>query len=121
LAIALMIGVSGMAMGLQSAAVKRLGLPGIATTYITGTFTSLFSGMVHHHWGPGKTEKDQQAAKSMLRLQAAVFLTYALAAVASGALYSRWPTAVTLLPLLAIGSVTIYMYFRHHRRHEDGK
>src|SRR4029077_11727293 len=29
------------AMGIQSAAVRRLGVPGIATTYITGTLTSL--------------------------------------------------------------------------------
>ncbi len=117
LVITLMIAVSGLAMGLQSAAVKRLNLPGIATTYITGTFTSLFAGLVHHHWGPGPGEKDAHAAKSTLGLQAAVFLTYTLAAVASGALYRRWPTVVTLLPLIAIGSVTIYMYFRHHRRH----
>src|SRR6185295_12552486 len=30
-----------LAMGIQSAAVRRLGVPGIATTYITGTLTSL--------------------------------------------------------------------------------
>ncbi|HKE31970.1 MAG TPA: YoaK family protein, partial [Candidatus Angelobacter sp.] len=37
---------SAFAMGLQSATVKRLNLPGIATTYITGTMTSLISGLV---------------------------------------------------------------------------
>src|SRR5438105_457423 len=120
LVVTLMVAVSGLAMGLQSAAVKRLNLPGIATTYITGTFTSLFAGLVHHHWGPGPGEKEAHAAKSTLRLQAAVFLTYTLAALASGALYRRWPTVVTLLPLIAIGSVTTYMYFRHHRRHDEG-
>lgn len=116
LVITLTVAVSGIAMGLQSAAVKRLNLPGIATTYITGTITNLFSGLVHHHWGP--RDKDPQAAKSTLRLQAAVFLTYTLAAVVSGALYRRWPVIVTLLPLIAIGSVTVYMYVRHYRRHQ---
>jgi uncharacterized membrane protein YoaK (UPF0700 family) len=112
-----MVAASGLAMGLQSATVKRLNLPGIATTYITGTITSLFSGLVHHHWGSGPRDVDPSAVKSTLRLQAAVFFTYTLAAVASGLLYRRWPAAVTLLPLIAIGAVTVYMYFRHYRRH----
>jgi hypothetical protein len=30
-----------LAMGIQSAAVRRLGIPGVATTYITGTLTNL--------------------------------------------------------------------------------
>ena len=37
----LLIVLSALAMGVQSAAVRRLGVPGIATTYITGTLTSL--------------------------------------------------------------------------------
>jgi uncharacterized membrane protein YoaK (UPF0700 family) len=39
--VAVLIGRSGLAMGIQSAAVRRLGGPGIAMTYITGTLTSL--------------------------------------------------------------------------------
>src|SRR5712692_9884775 len=35
-----------LAMGIQSAAVRRLGVPGIATTYITGTLTSLMVDLV---------------------------------------------------------------------------
>src|SRR5262249_26011730 len=37
---------AGGAMGIQSAAVRRLGVPGIATTYITGTLTSLMVDLV---------------------------------------------------------------------------
>jgi uncharacterized membrane protein YoaK (UPF0700 family) len=32
---------AALAMGLQSTAVQRLGIPGVATTYITGTLTSV--------------------------------------------------------------------------------
>jgi len=38
---AMLIGLSAIAMGIQSAAVRRLEVSGIATTYITGTLTHL--------------------------------------------------------------------------------
>ena len=41
-----LIALSAVAMGMQSAAVRRLNLPGIATTVVTGTLTSLMSGLV---------------------------------------------------------------------------
>ncbi len=117
-AIILIIVFSGLAMGLQSAVVRGLNLPGIATTYITGTITNLFAGLVHHWGHPTETESDRQQMRDLrsnLRLQAEVFLTYALAAVACGALYVRWPAATALLPVLAISAVTIYMFVRHRQ------
>lgn len=114
----LIIVFSGLAMGLQSAVVKRLNLPGIATTYITGTMTSLVSGLIHHwrHQPESEVEyEERRHAWSGMRLQAEVFLAYALAAVACGALYVRWPAVLALLPLVAIGAVTAYMFVRHHQ------
>jgi len=111
--IAALITLSAFAMGMQSAIVKRLNLPGIATTYITGTMTSLMSGLVHH-WKaekelPEEAEELIQAERSMA-LQAWVFILYALAAVASAVLYRHWPAVVALLPLAAIVAVTISVY-----------
>ena len=40
------IGLSGLGMGMQSAAVRHLDVPGVATTYITGTLTTLVAGTV---------------------------------------------------------------------------
>lgn len=114
----LMICLSGFAMGMQSAAVKRLNLPGIATTYITGTMTSLISGLIHH-WGTeeedGDEEEDSEVEKS-LALQAWVFVLYTLAAVASALIYRHWPSGVALLPLVAIIAVTISVYKQHPPR-----
>lgn len=111
-----MIVLSGFAMGIQSAAVKRLNLPGIATTYITGTMTSLIAGLIHH-WGAEENAQDEKEDLSSMSppvaLQAWVFLLYALAAVASAVLYKRWPAGVALLPLVAIIAVTISIYSVH--------
>src|SRR5262245_17231808 len=43
---ACLIALSALAMGLQSAVARRLNIPGIATTYITGTLTTLVAGLV---------------------------------------------------------------------------
>src|SRR5262249_50712685 len=112
---------SALAMGLQSAAVKRLHLPGIATTYITGTITSLFTGLVHHlaprarlarAGHPGIAPKFNPS----LRLQAEVFLAYSVAALISAFLYMHWPSAVAWLPVAAIGVVAISMGLRPPRK-----
>jgi uncharacterized membrane protein YoaK (UPF0700 family) len=43
---AILIGLSALAMGVQSAAGRRLDVSGIATTYITGTLTNLIARLV---------------------------------------------------------------------------
>src|SRR5260370_12710428 len=112
---------SGVAMGVQSAAVRRLKLPGIATTYITGTITSLFSGLVHH-WRPAPADEGETTLSDTavgfqkpvdpsrsLALQAEVFLSYTIAALACAALHARWPYAVALLPLIPIIALHVSM------------
>jgi uncharacterized membrane protein YoaK (UPF0700 family) len=117
----LLIVTSGIAMGMQSAAVKRLSLPGIATTYITGTITSLFSGLVHH-WlartahaphlaNPASSTTRGSSMRHSLALQAQVFFAYTIAAFLSAAIQTRWPSAVAVLPVLAISGIGIYMLF----------
>jgi len=111
-----LIVLSAFAMGLQSATVKRLNLPGIATTYITGTMTSLVSGLIHH-WRNEKEDPEEAqnliATERSLALQAWVFILYALAAVVSALLYRFWPAGVALLPLVAIVAVTVSVYVQH--------
>ena len=40
-----LVGISALAMGLQSAAVRKLPVGGVATTYVTGTLTGLLAGL----------------------------------------------------------------------------
>lgn len=109
-----MISLSGLAMGMQSATVTRLNMPGIATTYITGTMTSLISGLVHH-WGAEEEESEQEELKEerSIALQAWVFVLYATAAFTSGLVYRHWPSGVAPLPLIAIIVVTVTLYGHH--------
>jgi uncharacterized membrane protein YoaK (UPF0700 family) len=121
LALECLIVLSGFAMGMQSATVKRLNLPGIATTYITGTMTSLIAGMVHH-WGSDDGEgsdenkEDSTGLDPSVALQAWVFVLYALAAMTSALTHKYWPSAVALLPLAAITAMTATVYVQHPPR-----
>jgi uncharacterized membrane protein YoaK (UPF0700 family) len=112
----LLIITSGIAMGMQSAAVKRLSLPGIATTYITGTITSLFSGVVHN-WFVQRDRVSTEhpvTAPSMrhsLGLQAQVFFAYTIAAFLVAMIHFRWPSVAAVLPVVAITTIGVHMLF----------
>jgi uncharacterized membrane protein YoaK (UPF0700 family) len=109
----ILIALSAVAMGIQSAAVRRLNLPGIATTVITVTITSLIVGFVrwlHVTVVSSRTEEPAGASATSNRhlgLQAGVFLTYVAAAAASGLFQNRFSLAVGLSPLVAITPVLL--------------
>jgi uncharacterized membrane protein YoaK (UPF0700 family) len=114
----------GVAMGIQAAAVRRLGVPGIATTYITGTVTSLFvdlvgwiraaalrSGITGSADPPGEAKPWEQR----VGLLAAVFVAYGLGAMVGGVLQSRASPLVTVLPLVAVTLVATNAFVRYSR------
>jgi len=97
-----LIAMAGVAMGVQSGAVHRLRVPGVMTTYITGTLTNLMSDLTagvrrSQDAGPGAPAPERRVG-----LLVAVFFVYALGALAGAVLYRRSPTLMTLLPALAV-------------------
>ncbi len=124
----ILIVLSAVAMGIQSAAIRHLKVPGIATTYITGTLTSMVAGFVvwlhrvnilpvpadavETDIGPAASPAER---KHGARLQAAVFSVYLVAAVASGFLQARQSRFVAWSPLLAVGFVVLNAFLRHRR------
>jgi uncharacterized membrane protein YoaK (UPF0700 family) len=108
-----LIGLSAVAMGIQSAAVRRLNLPGIATTVITGTITSLVAGLVRWLHLTYVSSPSEEAAGNTsgrgrnLGLQAGVFFVYVAAAVSAGIFQRRVPLIVGLSPVVAIGLVLL--------------
>lgn len=102
-----------LAMGIQSAAVRRLGVPGIATTYITGTLTALMVDLI----GPlsARVRRARVADESPLAswerkvgLLSAVLAVYALGALVGGLLHARASPLLTLLPLVSVALVVAH-------------
>jgi uncharacterized membrane protein YoaK (UPF0700 family) len=89
-----------MAVGAQSGAMVQLKIPGIVTTYITGTWTTLLSGLVH--FKKDEEPKIKQEYEHGLAMQAGVLGSYFLAAVLSGWLFRHLPVAVGAVPALAM-------------------
>jgi uncharacterized membrane protein YoaK (UPF0700 family) len=124
-----LITLSALAMGIQSAAIRHLKVPGVATTYITGTLTSMVAEFTTWLYrlriSPLAADPTGQSAQLDVpqarryhgaRLQALVLLVYVLAAVVSAFLQARHSRLVTLSPLLAVGLVVLSACLRH--RHE---
>lgn len=121
------------AMGIQSAAVRRLGVPGIATTYITGTLTSLMVdllGWLRSMAAPLPVPKtvdrtvDQSSPwmpwEQRVGLLAAVVILYCFGALVGGVLESQSPPLASLSPLAALLVVVLNAVIRQrHHRHAN--
>jgi uncharacterized membrane protein YoaK (UPF0700 family) len=112
-----------LAMGVQSAAVRRLGIPGVATTYITGTLTDLTEGAIARLRAAvagavsndGSSERETPSARGLV-LPADVWLAYGIGAVIVGILAVRWPSGVLSVPVAVVALVVATATFRFHRR-----
>ncbi|HWD25393.1 MAG TPA: YoaK family protein [Acidimicrobiales bacterium] len=99
-----LLAINAVALGVQSAAVIRLGVTGLSTTYLTGTLTTVIHGL--------HRERPLQGSGRSLCVLAALVVGALL-----GALFANdVPRAVPLLPvgLLAIVIVGGYLLFWEH-------
>ena len=67
-----LVAAGAASVGLQSAAVATLKLPGVMTTYVTGTWTTMIAGMTRRLTGSAQPAPNGRH----LRLQAAVLAVY---------------------------------------------
>lgn len=126
--IPLLIALSAFAMGIQSAAVRRLGVPGIATTYITGTLTSLMIDLlswlrsVTAGFPVSKTVKGDHPARipwdQRVGLLAGVVTLYCLGALIGGVLQVYSPPLAALFPFIAVLLVVVNASIRQRRRQQ---
>jgi uncharacterized membrane protein YoaK (UPF0700 family) len=85
----LLIALGALALGLQSAAAEHLGVPGVTTTFVTGTLTRIMRRVAGERGGPAVTP-------------ALVWLAYLAGAIAGGATGRAWeaPAAFGLAALV---------------------
>jgi uncharacterized membrane protein YoaK (UPF0700 family) len=97
-----------LAIGMQSAAMVRLKIPGIVTTYITGTWTTLLSGVASLATQQRRpTPQKELQLEERLWMQAGVLSVYLLSAVLTGWLFRYRPIAVGALPACSLLVVAI--------------
>jgi uncharacterized membrane protein YoaK (UPF0700 family) len=98
-----------LAIGMQSGAMVQLKIPGIVTTYITGTWTTLLSGLVRlARRERQQVSEPETALEERLFMQAAVLLVYFLSAVLTGWFFRHSPLAVGVLPGLSVLLVAVH-------------
>ena len=120
-----LIALAAIAMGLQSVAVRALGVPGVVTTYITGTWVSMIAEVMMLLTPPfkraGQSQHSQQRRRKRsgaratedatapslwsVALQAAVVGVYVVAAVLGGAVELRWRSAALIAPAIIVALV----------------
>jgi uncharacterized membrane protein YoaK (UPF0700 family) len=89
---------AAVAMGIQSAAARRLDVLGVATTFITGTLTSLVSLIARHGVLPSASGHGK-------RFLASVWGVYIVGAMAAGAAMRLGPDLAWLMPVAIVATV----------------
>jgi uncharacterized membrane protein YoaK (UPF0700 family) len=100
-----LIALAGTAMGVQSAAVARLAVPGVTTTYITGTWTGITAGVAT--WLRRSSRPRPAGEEPHRRLQVAVVAVYLGGAVAGGFGHDGWGPAAAAIPLGVLAGVVV--------------
>ena len=93
-ALDILIALSAGAMGMQTAAARRLGLVGVTTTFVTGMLTSLIAELAA--MGPGRSHR---------AIWAATLACMVIGAAVGAAVFVAWRPGAPLVPLLLVGMV----------------
>jgi len=93
-ALDILIALSAGAMGMQTAAARRLGVLGVTTTFVTGMLTGLIAALVM-----------AGAGRSQLALWAATLAGLVIGAAVGAAVFTVWRPGAPLVALLLVASV----------------
>lgn len=106
----ILILLASIPMGMQSAAVRGLGIAGVTTTYVTGTWTSFIIGIVtlrRSNASERTTKKNQDTI-----VQAITLLVYVIGATMGGLVGNHFLLKAAIIPVSAVGFVLIAAWIR---------
>jgi uncharacterized membrane protein YoaK (UPF0700 family) len=107
--LSVLLGCVAFAVGLQSGAMLQLKIPGIVTTYITGTWTALMSGLVRFAAEEKRETPTQKLNfEERLLMQGGILVVYFLSAVIAGWLLRYIPLTVGALSAAPVLFVALY-------------
>lgn len=120
---------SAIAMGIQSATIRHLNIPGVVTTFITGTITSIgmsaVSGLRNGFKKKVKNGLPQlpvtKSLEQRIELQIMVFLAYGLTAVFTGWIEYHGDTLLPVLPLILILFVLVICIMQPQNPHVEAE
>lgn len=116
---------SAIAMGLQSATIRHLHIPGVVTTYISGTITVVVSelaqnfGKILRRVFHPKTKGLPEQLEKRIGLQLLIFITYAGIAAVTALIYGEGMGFLPLLPLTLILIVIVIVRGRPDNLQQD--
>jgi len=94
LALDILIALSAGAMGLQTAAARRLGVAGVTTTFVTGMLTGLIAELAAV--GPGRSDRI---------IWATTLASMVIGAAVGAAVFIAWRPGAPLVAMLLVGMV----------------
>ncbi|HEY4387844.1 MAG TPA: YoaK family protein [Ktedonobacteraceae bacterium] len=101
----LVIALSALAMGMQSAIARRFDVAGIATTYITGTITTIVMSAARQSYARLVPDEREIAPVAQdqhhLAIQGIAWLVYVIAAAFAAVTETHFPAIATVLPLIS--------------------
>lgn len=101
-----------VAIGLQSGSMVQLGIPGVVTTYITGTWTTLTSGLTLLVSRKPRVVRNKERYEERFELQAGILGAYLASAVLTGWAFHYAPAVVGAFSAAVVLGTGIYGFAR---------